>query len=121
MFAFGFETCIKSNRDAIQCTSEFYWCKGRHCILNIIFQVVFIVIKLLYTLFFNMPHRWKSYGFWSGEWEGNNTLLIILSPQTPVMAVQICVQCVLFHFSAGKKHMFCHIQTGVQKMLSDCV
>jgi len=25
MVAFGFEICIKSNRDAIQCTSEFYW------------------------------------------------------------------------------------------------
>jgi len=57
MFAFGFETCIKSNRDAIQFSSEFYWCKGRHFILNIIFQIVFIVIKLLYTSFFNMPYR----------------------------------------------------------------
>jgi hypothetical protein len=55
--AFGFETCMQPNRDAILCISEFCWCKGRHCILSMIFQIAFIVIILLYILFFKVPNR----------------------------------------------------------------
>jgi hypothetical protein len=54
--AFGFETCMQPNKNAIHCTSDFSWCNGRHCILNMIFQIVFIVIILRYTLFFKVPN-----------------------------------------------------------------